>query len=140
MRQLFEVRRRQRLIAAQLQHRKPIGVVFQEVTRLRSKTVHVRSDGDAPNHDLCAGADLVFEIGVDDRPTLDLNQLDQRAQSATNRFEGWAGDVLPELLGLNFKDQLQFLRDHWYVGNFLKQTSDGDNLVTKACESRFGAQ
>ena len=111
------------------------GVVLQKVARLGPKAIHVGADIDAANFDLRARADLVLEVGVDDRPALDLDQLDQRAQPAANGFQHRSGDVLPKIVGLNLEDQLQFLRDHRHIGDFLEQPGDGDDLVAKAAKA-----
>ena len=51
--------------------------------------------------------DLILEVAVDDRPPLELDQLDEGAKPAAHRLQHRRRDVLPVFVGLQLQDQRQ---------------------------------
>ena len=78
----------QRFVEAQFLDCAVIHVVVEEMPHFEAETAHVRPNSRAGQGDVISRPNLVFEIRVDVRPLLDLDQLDQRPQTAPQGFRG----------------------------------------------------
>ena len=99
--QLRQVRRRERLVALELDDREVVLVGPQELPGLAAEGVEVGPDRDALNGDLGGGAHPVLEVGEHQRSAALLDQLRQGPKAAANRLQHRQGHVLPELVGLD---------------------------------------
>ena len=84
---------------------------------------------------------LILEVAVDDRPPLELDQLDEGTQPTAHRLQHRRRDVLPILVRLQLQDQRQLRRHHWHVLQLLEQAGDRSTIfLRKAVEPMIRAQ
>ncbi len=123
-----------------LLERDVFAVRIEELTDLHLEPSHIRTDCPGVERSLIADPDLVLEIRVDDLSLARLDQLDQFAQADPDGLQDLNRHALPELVGLDFEDQLHLLLDRRDVSERLEVGRKPADAFLEGCEARLRAQ